>query len=331
MNEFYAVIREFSNKNETRVQIYSLLSPPISKSQLEDFVPTRKSYWILALIVAFLAVAYVLLRFLYRKKRKQGKEKPEQPQLSHENEYDRKIQKQSAVYIFGNFTVYDKKGMDISHRFSAKLKALFSLVLLHTKKETGISTEELTSKMWPEKDVNGAKNIRGVTINRLRNILEDIDGLSLIHQNSQWFFVFEQPFYCDYLEYSDTLNRLQHSNPESYPALMEQLIAIVRNGSFLFSVHDTGIDDYKFKEEEQLAQIIKEYIIYLYREKHYQKAILIAPVFFVVEPVNEEIVDICIKSYNKLGKKDEAKAFLKNYKRTHKMLTGEEYKRENLD
>ncbi|KAA6351953.1 hypothetical protein EZS27_000750 [termite gut metagenome] len=334
MNEFYAVIREFSNKNETRVQIYSLLSPPISKSQLEDFVPTWKSYWILALIVAFIAfltVAYVLLRFLYRKKRKQGKEKPEQPQLSHENEYNRKIQKQSAVYIFGNFTVYDKKGMDISHRFSAKLKALFSLVLLHTNKETGISTEELTSKMWPDKDVNGAKNIRGVTINRLRNILEDIDGLSLIHQNSQWFFVFEQPFYCDYLEYSDTLNRLQHSNPESHPALMEQLIAIVRNGSFLFSVHDTGIDDYKFKEEEQLAQIIKEYIIYLYREKHYQKAILIAPVFFVVEPVNEEIVDICIKSYNKLGKKDEAKTFLKNYKRTHKMLTGEEYKRENLD
>jgi two-component SAPR family response regulator len=216
--------------------------------------------------------------------------------------------------------------MDISYRFSMKLKALFSLVLLYTNNETGISTEKLTSKMWPDKDSNGAKNIRGVTINRLRNILEDIGGISLVHQNSQWFFTFEPPFYCDYLEYSGLLPRLHTGDSESYPALIEELVAIVRNGTFLLSIHDSGIDDKKAKEEEKLAQLLKDYIIYLYKEKQYQKIILVAATFFAVEPLNEKILNICIKSYNKLGKKDKAKTFLKNYKRNYKMLTGEGYK-----
>jgi hypothetical protein len=331
MKEFYAVIREFSDKNETLVQVYSLLSPPITKSMLESSIPIREWNWKYLLIAAFILIVLLfavvlLLRFFYRKRRKQRNGKTDLPHLPPEKEYNRKVQKQSAVYIFGNFTVFDKKGTDVSYRFSMKLRALFSLVLLHTNNETGISTEKLTSKMWPDKDSNGAKNIRGVTVNRLRNILEDIGGISLVHQNSQWFFTFEPPFYCDYLEYSGLLPRLYTGDSESYPVLIEELVAIVRNGTFLLSVHDSGIDDKKAKEEEKLAQLLKEYIIYLYREKQYQKIILVAATFFAVEPLNEEVLNICIKSYNKLGKKDEAKIFLKNYKRNYKILTGEGYK-----
>jgi hypothetical protein len=327
MNEFYVVIRKLSDKNKTHVQIYSLRSPPVTKSRLENFVLSQKSYGILVFIViliTILIVASILLRFLRKKKKEAEESKTEMFHLPSPDNYDVKIQKQSAVYIFGDFRVYDKKGMDISYRFSMKLKVLFSLVLLNTKDETGISTEKLTHTLWPDKDVSEAKSIRGVTINRLRNILEDIEGISLIHQNSQWFFTFETPFYCDYLEYSSLLDRLQHSDHESYPLLMEQFETIVRNGSFLVSVQDAGIDNYKSKEEEKLERLLKEYIIYLFGKKQYQKIILISATFFAIEPLNKEILDICVKSYNILGKKTEAKAFLKNYKRTYKMLMGEE-------
>jgi lipopolysaccharide biosynthesis regulator YciM len=67
-------------------------------------------------------------------------------------------------------------------------------------------------------------------------------------------------------------------------------------------------------------------MIYLYTDKQYQKIILLSSVYFAIDALNQEILDICMKSYQKLGKKEEAKSFLKNYKRTHKMLTGEEYK-----
>jgi two-component SAPR family response regulator len=333
MSEFYAVIREFSEKSkENKVQIYSLLSPPITKSYLEASMRSHRSYWWMLIaavcLIVFASGAFALWYF-YNKRKKEIRLKAQSDaiHLPLEEAYNRKIQKLSAVYVFGNFTVYDRKGMDISYRFSMKLRALFSLVLLNSNGESGISTENLTLTLWPDKDVNGAKNIRGVTINRLRNILEDIEGISLVHQNHQWFFVFEQPFYCDYLEYSNVLRSLQHSSgQESYLTHMEEIVAIVRNGAFLLSVHDPGVDNYKSKEEEKLGQLLKDYIIYLFADKQYQKIILISSTFFAVEALNEEILDVCIKSYNKLGKKEEAKSFLKNYKRTHKMLTGEEYK-----
>jgi two-component SAPR family response regulator len=329
MNEFYAVIREFSDKGETDVKVYSLLSPPITKSRLENSVPPREWYgifiWIAALVI-FLPAAYMFLRYLYRKRMARRNGDAGLPHLQQESEYDGKLQKRSAVYIFGNFTVYDRNGVDISYRFGLKMRALFSLLLLNTNNGAGISTEELTSKIWPDKDTNGAKNVRNVTVKRLRNLLEDIEGISLLHQNSQWLFTFEPPFYCDYLEYSGLRHRL-YTDTESYPALMERLVMILRNGTLLLSVHDLGIDEYKSKEEEKLVQLLKDYINYLYVEKQYQKIIFTAVIFFMQDPLNEEILNICISAYNKLGKNGDAKILFKNYKRTYKMLTGEEYRK----
>jgi two-component SAPR family response regulator len=268
------------------------------------------------------ALWFALWHFFYRNK------KHKQQKITYwlpEEKIEKKVPRPSAVYVFGDFIVYDAKGKDISYRFSMKLRALFLLLLLNTTEEAGISTEKLTSTLWSDKDTNSAKNIRGVTINRLRNILEDIDGISLVHQNHQWFFVFESPFYCDYLEYSDILQRLQNSDQGSYPDLLEQVVALVKNGSFLSNVHDVGLDNYKAREEEKLEKLLREYVIYLYGEKQYQKVISISGTYFSVEPLNDEVFNICVKSFNKLGKKEEAKTFLNNYKRNHKILTGEDY------
>ena len=325
MNEFYAVIQELTDNNTTQVQIFSLLSPPITRARLDSFAPIQKSYivfFVLIVLIVLSALGLALWHFFFRKKEISGNI------ISHwlpEEPIEKRTPRPSSVYVFGNFTVYDAKGMDISYRFSMKLRSLFLLVLFNTSEDTGISTEKLTSTLWSDKDANSAKNIRGVTINRLRNILEDLDGITLVHQNHQWFFVFESPFYCDYLEYSDILQRLQNSAQMSYPDLLEQLVTIVKNGSFLSNVHDAGLDKYKAREEEKLEKLLREYVVYLYEEKQYQKVISISTSYFSVEPLNDEILNICIKSFNKLGKKEEAKTFLNNYKRNHKILTGEDY------
>jgi len=332
INELYAVIRDLSDKNENHIQIYSLLSPPITEAQLESSVHSPKSNrWIMiaAIIAALIilpALIYILRYFTIRKKKEKKNNKLIETLHSfYPNLNDKKCQK-SAVYTFGNFTVYDRKGMDISYRFSMKIRAIFSLILLNTNGETGISTENLTLILWQDKDMNSAKNIRGVTINRLRGILEDIDGITLVHQNHQWFFVFEAPFYCDWIDYSGILQSLLAvSEQKQYNMLMEQLVAIVHNGMFLANIQDQGIDNYKSAVEEKLEQLLSEYITRLFDDKQYRKLVLTAPTFFAIDPLDKKILNICIKAYNKLGKKNEAKAFLKSYKQTHKMLTGEEY------
>ena len=323
--EFYAIIRDLSEKNENHIRIYSLLSPPITKAQLKRASHSQKSYGLIVLLaIVFILILAGSVFFVFGRRKAQQRIKPI---FRVENESDQQTQKHSAVYLFGNFTVFDRQGRNISYRFSAKLKVLFALVLLNTNRDKGISTENLTLILWPDKDGNNAKNIRGVTINRLRHILEDLDGIMLVNQNHQWFFTFKQPFYCDWHEYSGILQRLNIAEKQvHYNALMDQLVAVIHNGRFLLSVQDNTIDNYKSKEEEKLEQLLNDYIIHLFDEKQYRKIIWIVPIYFSIDPLNEKILNISIKSYNKLGKKEEAKSLFKNYKRTYKRQTGKEYR-----
>ncbi len=330
MNEFYVVVKELSD-NKTTIKNYTLLSPPITKSQLENFVPDKRSGLTVTLGALLLVILILAFRFWFFSKKKNVNEKMINISTNlkpFENlASESKLIRQSAVYVFGNFTAFDNKGTDISYRFSMKLKTLFALILLYSSKETGISTEKLTSSMWPDKDLNEAKNIRGVTINRLRSILADMDGIMLVHENSHWHFTFDSNFYCDYVEYSSLINRLRNPDHESYNLLIEQLVAIVSNGGFLLNIQDQIIENYKSNEEEKIEIILSEYIQFLYRDKQYKKIIHTSSVFFAVEPIDEKILDICLKSYNKLGRNDEAKVFLSNYKKTYKMMTGTDYKK----
>ncbi|MHB9055962.1 MAG: hypothetical protein ACYC2P_07415 [Paludibacteraceae bacterium] len=338
LNEFYVVVREFTDNNKTKVKIYSLLSPSITKAELENFIPNRNhslKIFLIVFLIVLLTLLYIYFFKLNKSKFKLNKSREKQRKmiadpLSEMKNIapDRKIRKRSAIYLFGDFTAYDNKGMDISYRFSMKLRDLFSIILLFTNYESNISTDKLTSYLWPDKEKDDAKNIRGVTINRLRNILADIDGISLAHENSHWYFVFDKEFYCDFQEYSSIIAQLKdHKYDGLYNSLMEQFVSIVGNGAFLQNVQDSAIENYKSKEEEKIEILIREYIYHLYGEKNYKKIISIASVYFTIEPLNDEVLDLCLKSYNKLGKKEEAKSFLSNYRKRHIMMTGVEYKK----
>ena len=326
LNEFYAVIREFTDNNKTNVRIYTLLSPPVLKAQLN--ILQKTGWWFKFLIGLFilLSITFITRKILLKRKKLKDRQKllPLQEEI-YKND-DR--QTKSAIYVFGDFTVFDNKGRDISYRFSTKLRSLFSLILIHANNNSKISTDKLTLNLWPEKEASEAKNIRGVTINRLRNILSDIDGITLIHQNSHWFFVFDRPFYCDYLECDSLITQLKHQQhkDDSYKALMDKLITIVGNGALFLNLQETWIDSLKSKKEEELEALLRNYIIYLYENEQYNKLIATAQAFFNIEPINGEILDICMKSYQKLGKKEQAQGFLARYKETYKMMMGENYK-----
>ena len=326
LNEFYAVASEFNDNNKTNIRIYTLLSPPFLKTQPS---PLQNNSWRLALIMVFfiaISIAVIVLKIVSKKKK--DREQPKLLPLQKEMVKNNDKQTKSAFYVFGDFTVFDRRGKDISYRFSTKFRSAFSLILIYTTNNTQISTEKLTLNLWPEKNVNKAKNIRGVTVNRLRNILSDIDGITLIHENSHWFFVFDQPFYCDYLEYHSLIDQLQHQQDkdDSYEVLMDKLISVVSNGTMFLNLQEAWIDSFKSKEDENLELLLRNYIFYLYENEQYNKLIATAQAFFNIEPLNNEIMDICMKSYQKLGKKEQAQLFFTRYKETYKMLMGEEFK-----
>lgn len=313
MQEFYSVVKEFDNENNSSIFIYSLLAPPVSESELksEEKVFFLWVLWV-SVIVGLLFVIYIL-----RKKQNIKQRKLKESVLSKEYFPEPVVKKMNALYVLGDFTVYDKKGTDISYRFSSKLKSLFALILLNSKADTGISTEMMTSELWPDKDSASAKNTRGVTINRLRSILADMEGITLIHQNSKWFFSFENAFYCDYIECEKIMDRLDREE-KSKDEYMHELLHILKRGALFPNLQESWIDAFKRNFENNAEKILRESILELYENKKYAQLIQYSELYFIIDPLNEEIMNLCLKAFQKIGKSDQAlvlyNKFVSNYR-----------------
>lgn len=318
MQEFYAVVKENAIDKHSEIHIYSLLAPPVSFKELME--ENRSSiYWFLLLLIPL----FVFLIWSFSRK-KRTKSEPDFV-FSSEGEQDlpetyhrKEIDKKNAIFIFGDFTVYDKSGRDISYRFSSKLRSLFALILFYSADDNRISTDMLTAELWPDKDSDSAKNTRGVTINRLRSILADIIGITLYHENSKWYFAFDSEFYCDYIEYKKIVSEIK-DNPDNDKEKMSNLLAVLKRGTLYPSLQENWIDAYKHDYENEIYKILWDYIQNLNENKKYSRLIEFADLYFMNDPLNEEVLKLCVNALQKTGKKDQAillyNKFVSNYKK----------------
>lgn len=321
MREFYTVVRENTNDGHAEIRVYSLLSSPVSFKEL--MAGNKNSmYWLLILIPLALAVFwYFALNLLTNKK----KEEPEilLPVVEIEEEqpkYERKeIDKRNAVFVFGDFTVYDKNGRDISYRFSSKLRSLFALILFYSTDSNRISTNMLTAELWPDKDADSAKNTRGVTINRLRGILNDISGITLYHQNSKWYYSFDDSFYCDFIEYKKIVGNLDGDGVDKGKK-MSDLLSILKRGTLYPNLQESWIDSHKHEYENEIFKTLWNYMLELNENKKYSRLVECADIYFMNDPLNEEVLQLTVNTLQKIGKKDQAillyNKFVSNYKKS---------------
>ena len=76
------------------------------------------------------------------------------------------------IRLFGDFLVLDRNGNDITSRFSPKVKQLFMAILVNSGYEnSGITSTDLTKKLWGQDMAKNLDNVRGVTTSKLRGII----------------------------------------------------------------------------------------------------------------------------------------------------------------
>lgn len=145
----------------------------------------------------------------------------------------------------------------------------------------GITSQELSEQLWPDKTENKVKNIRGVTLNHLRKILAELDGISLVYEKNVFRLILQEPCYCDYLQCMEILA----GNPveEQY----ERLCEIVLQGAFLKSLDIPLFDHFKALVEAQLEPTLSRQAEVWYEEEKYTKAIAMANASFNLDPLNE--------------------------------------------
>jgi two-component SAPR family response regulator len=224
--------------------------------------------------------------------------------------------KPNSIYLFGDFMARDRKNKDISYMFTNKLREVLFILIEYSEHE-GISSKSLGSMLWGNKPTEKIKNSRSVTMNHLRKVLDEIDGIQITYHEGFFKLEISKPFYCDYYECRQIIKEENASNVE--------LLSILMRGKFLQKADMPTLDHFKSKEEQMLIPVLKKKMEDAYRKKEYDIAVELAKVLFYADPLNTNALDIQIKSLKRLSRTYEAKNVMRAFNKEYQKDFGEKY------
>lgn len=295
-NKFFCSVQEFKDRARSTIKLYSLLAPPVSRAvYLSSFTPVQPSHhlfiWMLVIAVALIGCMVIYFyRFRLRAARKKEPVNDLYPQIA-KNE----CKKQNAVYLLGEFAVYDKKGMDATHLFSPKIKQLFLFILLKSRDNGGVASKKISSVLWPDKTPSQSKNIKGVTFNHLRNIISSLDGIELVFNNDCYFFEFGEQLFCDYFFALDLFERQSYAQQ-----LTEDCLEVISRGQLLAAMPDLWLDEYKERYDERLTLSLQPMLAAYYEEGNLNLLNRLARLILEIDPFNDLALKYQLKVLRKL-------------------------------
>jgi two-component SAPR family response regulator len=325
INEIYCAIQEFNLDGSSKIRIYSIPNTPVSRNEFyTDYSATGLSS--ATLLISLLLILIILFLFyfvFFHQRRKKSRIKKQREQIQNEVRFipAKQQQKKNAVYLFGKFRVLDRNKRDISHLFSPKIKQLFLLILINSQKNR-VSSADIYSNLWPDKPREKAKNSKGVILNQLRKILNDIEGIELMNENKKLYFGLSPDFYCDYLDFKRLIQEFESENTPA-EAFIQELVSIISQGKFLEEDNFSSIDRLKEEFENDILKFIPYQLETSFKNHNYFQVIEISKILYHIDPTNELAFHCELLSYMKLNMEEKAK------KRYNAFII--EYKKENDD
>ncbi len=324
-NELYSVVQEFDyNDTGSQAKIYSLSYPPVTMEGLMYYNQTTdlSRIWVV-LIVVFLNLCGILFYRWRRRnkniaralKKSQGQVNVTLPEFPKEGVLasSETVNRANSIFLFGEFSIHDRNNRDITYMLSSKLRQAFFLILQYSLKN-GITTQELSDLLWPNKPEDKVKNSRGVTLNNLRKILGELDGISLVHEKGYYKIIITPDCYCDYVKC------LQQMSAPAAEMDTDELIPVISRGKFLKSVDIPLLDSFKEYIERKLEPVLLISMENVFKTGDYQSAIILADAVFHIDPFNEDALYCLLHSLSKMNQIDEARRryllFASEYKNT---------------
>lgn len=334
-SQLLCTTQAFTDPVNSTIKVYSLNFPPVTQASYLSSLKIKTStklIWISLIVLGLIAIAGVVL--FYQKRNRPGEEFAEneraidiEPAIMPENEIAVQFvpkseePKKNAVYLLGEFMAFDKKGKDITYLFSPKIKQLFILILLSSKDGSGIISKKISHILWPEKDIAKTKNIKGVTFNHLRNIINDIDGIELTFLNDIYIFNITGAFFCDYYFVVDALKK---PDDEKEKLILDHF-ELIHRGALLNDMPDTWLDDYKISYEEHLMGLLLPQLHKQYTDENYKIVQEISRLVLTVDPFNDNALKYQLKSYRRTKGIEYSKKIYEQYTAEYKKSLGIEY------
>lgn len=249
--------------------------------------PTLSKVLIGLIIVIALTIFY--LKFPFRKREKQASAADKIRTIGATT-----IQKPESNYIqlFGDFKVLDKDGTDISSQFTPKLKQLFLIILLYSQRnKNGISTKELTDILWMGHSSQSAKNSRGVTIRKLRLIIEALDTVQINFHIDRWSMAFSGNVYCDYVECVKLLKQEKVHDMD----FNLNFYRIIQEGELFKGESYDWLDDFKGYIGNNIVDILLKFVHELTLEHDSELILKLADRILETDPVNDQALACKLK------------------------------------
>jgi len=276
------------------------------------------SFWILVLGL-LTGITTIILKLYYKRSSKKDTVSISPSDIAEDLEYP-------AIDFFGEFYASDQDGNNVSSAFTPKLKELFLLIFLYSfpnrnvMKQKGVSTQKLSTILWPNSSPNSVKNQRSVAISRLKDILKNFSSLQLKYNDKFWAISIDGLFSSDYLKINTFLDKQSLSNNE-----LLVLTSILQKGQFLEGLDSHWLDPIK---EELTSKILNELVEYSQQmsiKGDNQMISQIGNAILAQDELSEQGIFLKVRSLKKAKQLTQAKTAFEHYCGTYKEIIGESY------
>ncbi|MDR2774187.1 MAG: hypothetical protein LBC19_05505 [Tannerella sp.] len=222
-----------------------------------------------------------------------------------------------AVYMLDMFDVLDSKGVNISHLFTPTISQMFILLYLKTRDGKGITSNELQKILWPDKDIENARNNRNVYFNKLRPILNIMGNIRLSKINDFWILSHDAgTIYCDYETVMENIELIR-KNTILDIELLRITLRIAKKGKLLPSYELEWLDNYK----TAYSNTIIEFLLSLAEHPDVKTNLLlilnISEIILIQDSLDESAIKLKCGILYKLGKKKQALQCYNKYTEEH--------------
>ena len=318
-------VTSVSKNNSSEINIYSIAYPPLqAKDVIQEEETASLWKWFLLLIPVLLFPA-----LYFAKKQKDKKDRIKHKVNAYLNfEYNtlKPELKSSSINMLGYFQLIDKDGINITGNFTATTSQMLVLIILYTVKNgQGISTQELTEILWPDKDTDSARNNRNVYMSKLRLLIKNVGDIELANQNNYWSAIIGNEVFCDYKNVMLLIKQLKKQKDYSFE-LVNELVSIASRGVLLPNFQEEWIDSFK----GDYTDLIIETLTSLLQNKEIQKdkilVLRIADAILKHDSIDEDIAKLKVTTLYNLGKKTQSKQCFDKFTEDYKSFMGVAYK-----
>ncbi len=297
----------------------------ISK-EIVEIIPNRNIFLrfpIASFIVIGIFIVFLVIGLFFYTKKSRSKKKDSLSGKINEQRVDNSLSREkNYIQLFGDFKIVNKDGEDITNQFTPKIKHLFLLILLYSQRDKkGISTKELSEILWPNYAHQNTKNSRGVTMRKLRLILESMDKVEIIFHIESWYMKFSGNVYCDYLECLKLLNNSKEEDLQFY----SNFYALVRSGEIFKDESHDWLDDFKGYIANSIVDILMKFIQKLNLEKDGEFILKLTDRILIADPVTDQALEIKLKLLVKQNNYKLARYTYEKFSATYSELYGDKY------